>query len=117
VALLLEAEGHEVLVARDGVEALATLERFAAEVILLDIGLPGIDGYVVAQSIRARFPNSRARLVAVTGYGRAEDRQLALAAGFDDHLTKPVEPERLLEMLRDGPACIAPSAPSSSPSS
>jgi CheY-like chemotaxis protein len=101
LALLLESVGHEICVTHDGAAALAALEHFASDVILLDIGLPGMVGYRVAQSIRQRFPNLTSRLYAMTGYGRTEDRQLALAAGFDDHLTKPVDPERLLRLIAE----------------
>jgi CheY-like chemotaxis protein len=78
---------------------LSRLESFAADVALLDIGLPGRDGYVVARLMRDRFPNSTFRLYAVTGYGREEDRERAFKAGFDGHLTKPVDPDRLLELV------------------
>ncbi len=61
--------------------------------------MPGTDGYVLAQSIRERFPNVRCRLYALTGYGREEDRALALSSGFDEHLTKPVDPEHLLGLI------------------
>jgi PAS domain S-box-containing protein len=99
LAMLLKIAGHEVLIAHDGITALEQLEHFPAQFILLDIGLPGMDGYLVAQSIRTRFPTLGARLYALTGYGRTEDREQALAAGFDDHLTKPVDPQWLLQRL------------------
>lgn len=107
LALLLESAGHEIRVTHDGAAALAALEHFASDVILLDIGLPGMDGYMVAQSIRTRFPKLTSRLYAMTGYGSMEDRELALAAGFDDHLTKPVDPERLLQLIADPEAIRA----------
>ncbi len=107
LAMLLRIAGHEVRVVHEGATALSALEHFEPDLILLDIGLPGIDGYLVAQSIRERFPNLRARLYALTGYGRAEDRDLALAAGFDDHLTKPVDPDRLLKLLTEDRARVA----------
>jgi PAS domain S-box-containing protein len=99
LAMLLVSAGHEVRTAHDGAAALSSLHNFPAEVVLLDIGLPGADGYVVAQSIRERFPHVARRLYALTGYGREEDRALALSAGFDDHFTKPVDPERLLQLI------------------
>jgi PAS domain S-box-containing protein len=104
LAMLLEISGHAVQIARDGPTALTTLESFDAEIIFLDIGLPGADGYIVAQAIRERFPASTRRLYAVTGYGREEDRTLALNAGFDGHLTKPVDPVHLLSLLDEEPA-------------
>jgi PAS domain S-box-containing protein len=99
LAMLLSSAGHEVRTAHDGEAAVSLLHNFPAEVVFLDIGLPGADGYVVAQSIRERFPNFNRRLYALTGYGREEDRALALSAGFDDHFTKPVDPERLLQLI------------------
>ena len=101
LAMLLRLEGHLVQTAPDGMTGLAVLETFEAEIILLDIGLPGADGYVVAQSIRERFANRSHRLFAVSGYGREEDRALARSSGFDGHLTKPVEPEALLQLIRE----------------
>jgi two-component system CheB/CheR fusion protein len=99
LALLLRTAGQEVVVVYDGPAALSALDGFVADFILLDIGLPGMDGYLVAQSIRTRFPERATLLYAMTGYGRPEDRAQALAAGFDDHLTKPADPERLLAMM------------------
>jgi PAS domain S-box-containing protein len=99
LAMLLRMEGHDVQVAHEGMVALRTLETFDANFILLDIGLPNMDGYVVAQAIRERFPQTQMRLFALTGYGREEDRALAASSGFDGHLTKPVDPARLLEII------------------
>lgn len=100
---LLRIDGHEVEVAHDGAAALTALDDFRADVVLLDIGLPRVDGFMVAHAIRARFANKsvRPRLVALTGHARKEDRGAALRSGFDGHLTKPVEPERLLRMIAD----------------
>jgi signal transduction histidine kinase/ActR/RegA family two-component response regulator len=106
LALLLQMDGHTVEVANDGAAALATLERFTPEVILLDIGLPEMDGYLLAQTIRAKSPALAARLYAMTGYGRPEDRSLAQQAGFDDHLTKPVDPEQLLALIAASPRSV-----------
>lgn len=106
LALLLEQDGHDVRTAGDGARALAEAQRFTPDVVLLDIGLPGLDGYAVAQQLRALPQCSSALLVAVTGYGQAEDRALSRAAGFDHHLLKPVEPLHLLELLR-----LTPHAP------
>jgi PAS domain S-box-containing protein len=99
LALLLKIAGHETQVAHDGASALAALEHFPPDIVLLDIGLPGMDGYVVARLIRERFPMSSRRLYALTGYGREEDQERALSSGFDGHLTKPVDPERLLRLM------------------
>jgi PAS domain S-box-containing protein len=100
--LLLELAGHEVEACADGPSGLARLRAFKPDVALIDLGLPGMDGYAVAREARGR-PETRAiRLVAVTGYGQAEDRRRALAAGFDLHVTKPVDASMLDEVL--GPA-------------
>jgi signal transduction histidine kinase/CheY-like chemotaxis protein len=98
--MLLQMDGHDVKVEHEGSTALALLEDYPAEIAFIDIGLPGMDGYSLAQAIRARFATRALRLYAMTGYGRPEDRALALAAGFDEHLTKPVDPERLTMLLR-----------------
>jgi CheY-like chemotaxis protein len=94
---LLALEGHDVAVAADGPEALAILEQSAPEVALLDIGLPGMDGYQLARRVRARLPGIT--LVAVTGYGQREDRERAHACGFDVHLTKPFAYEELIRAM------------------
>jgi CheY-like chemotaxis protein len=104
LAMLLRMAGHTAVVAHSGAEAFDRLAGFDAEFVFLDIGLPGMDGYEVAQIIRKRFRNIRPRLFAITGYGRDEDRELALRSGFEEHLTKPVEPERLLELISSVPA-------------
>ena len=97
--MLLELAGHVVETSEDGSSGLAKLDQFRPEVALIDLGLPGIDGYTLARRAREN-PETRAiRLVAVTGYGQAEDRQRALAAGFDFHVTKPVDAAMLEELL------------------
>jgi PAS domain S-box-containing protein len=97
--LLLEHAGHVVETAEDGATGLAKLHAFRPDVALIDIGLPGLDGYALARLARERPETSAIRLVALTGYGQEDDRQRALAAGFDVHLTKPVDPARLAELL------------------
>jgi CheY-like chemotaxis protein len=103
LALILQLGGHETASVYTAVDALQRAAAFRPEVVLLDIGLPGMDGYEVAQRMR-ELPGLRdIRLVAVTGYGRSDDRIRARDAGFDDHLTKPVEYaalERTLAGLR-----------------
>jgi PAS domain S-box-containing protein len=100
---LLRLDQHEVEVVHDGASALAKLDEFRADVVLLDIGLPRMDGFMVAHAIRARFAQQpmRPRLVALTGHGREADRHAALRSGFDGHVTKPVEPARLLRLVAD----------------
>jgi CheY-like chemotaxis protein len=97
--LLLEHAGHIVETAEDGPTGLAKLKAFQPEVALIDIGLPGLDGYAVARLVRERPETAGTRLVAITGYGQADDRQRALAAGFDQHVTKPVDPALLRDLL------------------
>jgi CheY-like chemotaxis protein len=85
--------------AADGHEALALVEQFNPEVVILDVGLPGMDGLETARRIRANPRHKHLRLIALTGYGRATDRQATHDAGFDYHLTKPVQPDELLTLL------------------
>jgi len=103
LALLLKLGGHETASVYTAVDALRHASVFRPDVVLLDIGLPGMDGYEVAQKMR-ELPGLRdIRLVAVTGYGRSDDRLRAREAGFDDHMTKPVDYavlERTLAGLR-----------------
>ena len=89
--------GHEVHEAKDGKSGIEVVQRVQPDVVLLDIGLPGLDGYEVAR--RLKSGQHCPRLVAVTGYGRSEDKDRAMTAGFDAHLTKPVEPDELHRML------------------
>jgi signal transduction histidine kinase len=97
---LLEAAGHRVRVAHDGPAGLAALGSSPPEVALVDIGLPGMDGYELARRVRAGIDGRKAPLlVALTGYGLPEDRSRALAAGFDAHLVKPVDPAALEALL------------------
>jgi CheY-like chemotaxis protein len=81
------------------VAAIAAAESFVPEIVLLDIGLPGLDGYGVARILRSSHNTSKALLVALTGYGQEEDREKALAAGFDHHLLKPAEPAAVLALM------------------
>jgi PAS domain S-box-containing protein len=98
--------GHEVHEAIDGGAGVDTALRLQPDLTLVDIGLPGGDGYEVARRLRAAATGRRLRLVALTGYGRREDRERALAAGFDEHLVKPIDPARLAALLSAaGPSC------------
>jgi signal transduction histidine kinase len=101
LAMLLRIEGHEVVVAHDGQEALAAIAQFNPEFALLDIGMPRLNGYEVALKIREADPALSVKLIAVTGWGQHSDKARARFSGFDHHFTKPVEPERLMELLRD----------------
>jgi len=91
--------GHEVAIAGDGPSALELVRNFQPDAALIDIGLPGVTGYEIARRIRADVFDRDLHLVAITGYGRPEDRDAARAAGFDAHMTKPVALNRLREML------------------
>lgn len=99
LAMILAMEGHEVTQVHSGPEALRFLERGRVDVALLDIGLPGMSGYELAQRIRAHPAWRALRLVALTGYGQAEDRQRTAEAGFDAHLVKPADPGDLARAL------------------
>jgi len=99
VAALLKLAGHEVSLAHDGPAALESARATHPEIILLDIGLPGIDGYTVARTLRDDESFAGVRLIAVSGYGQPDDRRRAKAAGFDEHMVKPVEFDRLLAAL------------------
>ena len=97
--ILLQAFGYEVSTAVHPDLALAQLESFAPAAAVIDIGLPGMDGYQLAAEIRRRLAGKPMRLIAFTGYGGADDIARARAAGFDAHLVKPVEIDRLLAAL------------------
>jgi CheY-like chemotaxis protein len=102
--LLLEAAGHRVIVAHSAVDALEAAQKTAPQLCLLDIGLPGISGYELARGLRALPATASAALVAITGYGRREDRELAQAAGFDHYFVKPVEMEALQALIAGLPS-------------
>jgi CheY-like chemotaxis protein len=91
LAICLSIQGHEVSEAGDGVTADRLAADFAPDVVIIDIGLPEIDGYEVARRLRAGPSTRDVRLIALTGYGQQEDKQKAVEAGFDQHLTKPVD--------------------------
>jgi CheY-like chemotaxis protein len=101
---LLGALGYDVRGAEDGAEGLALAAEWQPEIALLDIGLPGMDGYELARRIRALPGMESIGLVAWTGFGEERDRQLAFAAGFDRHLVKPVD----LKELREALAAVGP---------
>jgi PAS domain S-box-containing protein len=100
LSALLKLAGHRVESAADGPQAVQLARRFRPEVVLLDIGLPGMDGYAVARELHAIEGLAACALVAVTGFGRTEDRQRALESGFCAHLVKPVEYPGLLDLIR-----------------
>jgi CheY-like chemotaxis protein len=100
IALLLSIDGFEAHSVHGALAALDTVGSFKPDVVLLDIGLPVLDGYEVAQRLRARVPVQSMRIVALSGYGQKADREKAAQAGFDEYLVKPVEPAVLGELLR-----------------
>jgi signal transduction histidine kinase/DNA-binding response OmpR family regulator len=104
LAMLLRLYGHEVRTASDGPSALEEARSFRPEVVLLDIGLPGMDGYEVARRLRKEIPDDHITLAALTGYGQDRDRSRSQEAGFDHHLVKPVDPEALQRLLT---SCLA----------
>ena len=97
--MLLELHGHQIRLARDADEALLAARSAMPDVFLIDIGLPGMDGHALASELRALPCDRRPRMIAVTGFGQHEDRLRSLAAGFDDHLIKPVDLVPLLKSL------------------
>ncbi len=100
MAILLELAGHEVEVAHDGLAGLGLVVRARPDVVICDIGLPGIDGFEVARRVLAEMSDPPL-LIAVTGYGQLEDRERSKDAGFAAHLVKPVDPDRLLERIEE----------------
>lgn len=99
LSMLLQAEGHEVDTANSGTKAIERAQAFRPRVVLLDIGLPDMDGYEVAQRLRQLPETQLAVLIALTGYGQPEDRARSKRAGFDHHLLKPVDPDILSTLL------------------
>ncbi len=106
MSMMLRLMGNEVRTVNDGLQAIVEAAEVRPDVILLDIGMPNLNGYDVARSIRQQRWGSEPLLVALTGWGQAEDRERAFKAGFDEHFTKPVQPdviEHLLTQLRGSP--------------
>jgi two-component system, chemotaxis family, CheB/CheR fusion protein len=102
IALLVRSWGHEAVVAFDGPSAIILAEKFKPQTALLDIGMPGMNGYQLARHLRAVPQYASLQLVAMTGFSRDEDRRAALAAGFDAHLIKPVDVDQLEALLMNG---------------
>jgi CheY-like chemotaxis protein len=99
LAMLIESSGHEVLLAHTGIDALKMAATHRPHVAILDIGMPSMDGYQVAQHIRSEPWGIHMTLIALTGWGQEDDKQRAQRAGFDRHLIKPVAPVLLDELL------------------
>jgi CheY-like chemotaxis protein len=100
MAAMLQLQGHEVVVAHSGLKTLEVVESFEPDVVLLDIGLPGINGYEVARRLRATALGKNLLIIAMTGWGAEDDRKRSRDAGFNHHLTKPVEPESLIRLIQ-----------------
>ena len=99
LGMVLEQMGAEVRVAYDGLEAVSAFSEYDAAAVLLDIGMPYMDGYEVARTLRSQYPDRRPRLIAITGWGQEKDRMRAKDAGFDHHITKPADLGLLQEIL------------------
>jgi CheY-like chemotaxis protein len=99
LAMLLQLLGHDTCAAHDGPEALQAAERYRPDLVFLDIGLPGMTGYEVARRMRADSRLAETKLVALTGWGTAEDKRKSAEAGFDVHLTKPVDASAVEKVL------------------
>ena len=101
LAALLKCDGREVRIAHDGPSAIAQAQQWRPTVAIVDIGLPGVTGYAVAQSIRALPGGSDVLLIAITGYGSASDIEMARHAGFNWHFAKPAHPSFIAEVLKE----------------
>lgn len=99
IALMAQLWGHDVRTANDGPSALTAAADYRPEVVLLDIGLPGMDGFEVARKLREQEWMDGVMLVAMTGYGQEEDRRRSKEAGFDHHMVKPIDPGALQTLL------------------
>jgi CheY-like chemotaxis protein len=99
LSLLVELMGHAVRTAHDGEQALVEAEAFRPDIVLMDIGMPRMDGYEAARRLRTMPWAATIVLVALTGWGQDEDRRRSEAAGFDHHLIKPVDPAALEALL------------------
>jgi len=100
LAMLLRLDDHEVHVATDGLQAVEMFGRLQPEVVILDIGMPGLSGHEVARRIRDSGGERPVKLIALTGWGQKSDKDRCAASGFDHHFTKPVEPDVLSALLR-----------------
>jgi CheY-like chemotaxis protein len=99
LGMLLKFLGTDVQIAHDGATALANIEAFRPDVVLLDLGMPGMDGFEVARRVRERADFNNVVLIALTGWGQPEDRHRARTAGFDHHLVKPADITALQSLL------------------
>ena len=107
LAMFLKLTGHDTHIAHDGLEAVEKAEQLSPDIILLDIGLPKINGFEAARRIRAQSREKKLVLVALTGWGQDADRQKSREAGFDAHVVKPIDPDALTSLLSEFPV-VAP---------
>jgi two-component system CheB/CheR fusion protein len=107
LAMILEEDDHAVRIAQNGPAALQALTEFKPDVVLLDVGLPGMDGYQVARRMREETPVSRLTIIALSGFGDTEDFRRSKQAGCDAHLVKPVHPDVLRKLLGAAPPIMA----------
>jgi CheY-like chemotaxis protein len=114
IAFMLQQAGHEVYEVADGLAAVETAHREHPDVAIVDVGLPGLDGYEVARRIRSSPETNGMALVALTGYGLPEDKRRASEAGFNAHLMKPVDLDQVMRAIALGAGAAAATAPSSS---
>ena len=99
LALLLQSHGHEVRTSYDGADAVEIAREYRPDVVLLDLGLPQLNGYEAARRLRGLSLGEPVLLIAITGWGQEEDRWRTHEAGFDQHMVKPVDPNALMKML------------------
>ena len=99
LATALALQGHQVHEAADGITGIAALARINPDVAVVDIGLPGLDGYTVAETLRGAPEHDRMVLIALTGYGQPDSLRRAREAGFDEYVTKPIAPDRLVRLM------------------
>ena len=101
LSMVIEATGHDVRKVYDGRSGISAALEYRPDLILLDVGMPDMNGNEVAKELRRHQEVAGARIVALTGWGQAEDRRRTADAGFDDHLTKPADPEQIQRILED----------------
>jgi CheY-like chemotaxis protein len=106
IKILLELSGHDVRAVHDGPAALAAYRTYRPDAVLLDVGLPGMSGYDVARQIRREQGDKKPLIVAVSGYGQEEDKRQAQESGCDFHMTKPVDPTKLVALIASAPSLV-----------